>query len=241
MRTIKTATGPFPERPYYERADIEYIAMDALQSVSLLPTTPAPIRVERFIEKKFSIVPEYDDLTGGLLGFTEFGPYGPERVVVSRSLSEVGSRAAERMVNSTLAHESGHILLHGYLFALKHLEGTISMFEEDFGISGRTVLCREGTVSGSQSRDNCPKYDGKWWEFQANLVIGALLLPSPLVNMALDSLLSSRGRFGTRNLLAEKYEEAVNLLSEVFDVNPIVAKFRVDEIFPKLNAQQLTL
>ena len=241
MKTTKTPNGPFPERPYYERSEIESTAIDALSSVDLLPRSPEPVRVERFIEKKFRIVPEYEDLPGGLLGFTEFGRSSAERVVVSRSLSEAGSRAAERMVNSTLAHESGHILFHGYLFALKHLEGSRRMFGEDMEVSDRAVLCREETVSGSPSQPNGSRYDGRWWEFQANLVIGALLLPRPLVEMALDGILSSPSVLGMRNLLPERLEEAAQLLAEVFDVNPIVARIRIQEIFPNANQGQLTL
>ena len=72
-----------------------------------------PIRVDRFIEKRYRIVPQYEDILDGILGFTRFGAKGPEEVVVSRSLSEEGSRVAERRMNSTLAHEAGHMLLHG--------------------------------------------------------------------------------------------------------------------------------
>ena len=241
MKTTKTPAGPFPERPYYEHSDIEITAIDALRSVDLLPESPEPIRVERFIEKKFQIIPEYDNLPGGLLGFTEFGPNGTKRVVVSRSLSEVRSRAAERMVNSTLAHESGHILLHGYLFALKYLEGSRTMFGEDMGVSDRTVLCREENVSGSHIQPTRPRYDGRWWEYQANLVIGALLLPRPLVDMALGDVLTRPSVLGIRNLPPERNEEAIQLLSEAFDVNPIVARIRIQEVFPDANQGQLTL
>ena len=241
MKTTKTPDGPFPERPYYDRSDIEMTATDALRSVDLLPKNPEPIRVERFIEKKFRIVPEYDDLPGGLLGFTEFGRKGAERVVVSRSLSEAGSKAAERMVNSTLAHESGHILLHGYLFALRYLEGSRTMFGGDMGVSERTVLCREETVSGSHIQLSRSRYDGRWWEYQANLVIGALLLPRPLVDMALGEILSRPSVLGIRNLPPERNKEAVQLLADGFDVNPIVARIRIQEVLPDANQGQLTL
>ena len=94
------------ERPYYEDSDIESIAIDELRKVGLLPTTPQPIRVDRFIEKRYGIVPQYEDVPDGILGFTRFGAKGPEEVVVSRSLSEEGTIIAERWMNSTLAHEA---------------------------------------------------------------------------------------------------------------------------------------
>ena len=43
--------------------------------------------MDRFIEKRFNIVPQYDDVPDGILGFTKFGTKGPEAVVVSRSLA----------------------------------------------------------------------------------------------------------------------------------------------------------
>ena len=145
------------------------------------------------------------------------------------------------MVNSTLAHESGHILFHGYLFALKYLEGSRSLFGEDMDVSDRTVLCREETISGSQVQPSRSRYDGRWWEFQANMVIGALLLPRPLVEMALEGVLASPSVLGMRNLPHERHEEAAQLLSDAFDVNPIVARIRIQEIFPDANQGQLTL
>lgn len=241
MKTTKTTSGPFPERPYFERSEIELTAIDALRSVDLLPKSPEPIRVERFIEKKFRVVPEYEDLPGGLLGFTEFGRNGAERVVVTRSLSVAGSRAAERLINSTLAHESGHILLHGYLFALKFVEGSRSLFGEDTDVSDRTVLCREEAIPGSHVQLSRTRYDGRWWEYQANLVIGTLLLPRPLVAISLGDMLSSPSMLGITTLPRERHEAAAQLLAEAFDVNPVVARIRIQEIFPDAKQGQLTL
>ena len=149
MRMLRTQSGPFVERPYYEDADIESIAIDELSKVDLLPATPQPIRVDRFIEKRYGIVPQYEDVPDGILGFTRFGPKGPVEVVVSRSLSEEGTRVAERRMNSTLAHEAGHILLHGHLFALERRAGARSLFGDDLDEKKQTILCRPGTVADS--------------------------------------------------------------------------------------------
>ena len=72
MRRLRAATGPFQERPYFKDAEIERICLDALREVNLLPTSPEPIRVDRFIEKRFGVPPKYEDLPGGLLGLTIF-------------------------------------------------------------------------------------------------------------------------------------------------------------------------
>ena len=238
---LRMQSGPFVERPYYEDSDIESIVTDELNKVGLLPTSPAPIRVDRFIEKRYLIVPQYQDVRDGILGFTRFGAKGPEEVVVSRSLSEEGSRVAERRMNSTLAHEAGHMLLHGHLFALECRAGTRSLLRDDLDEKKQTILCRPGTVGFLNESASTHRYDGSWWEFQANKVIGVLLLPRQLVNEALDSLLLPPGSLGIRLLDDTRREEAVHGLADVFDVNPAVARIRVEELFPASAKGQLTL
>ena len=241
MKMLRMQSGPFVERPYYEDSDIESIVTDELSRVGLLPTAPEAIRVDRFIEKRYHIVPQYEDVPDGILGFTRFGAKGPEEVVVSRSLSEEGSRAAERRMNSTLAHEAGHMLLHGHLFALERRAGTRSLFGDDLDEKKQTILCRDGTVGSPNESAGTYRYDGRWWEFQANKVIGILLLPRQLVNKALDSLLIAQGHLGTRLLDDTQREEGVHLLADSFDVNPPVARIRLGELFPAPAQGQLTL
>ena len=241
MKMLRMQSGPFVERPYYEDSDIESIVADEFGKAGLLPAVPEPIRVDRFIEKRYRIVPQYDDVPDGILGFTRFGAKGPEEVVVSRSLSEEGTKVAERRINSTLAHEAGHILLHGHLFALQRRAGIRPLFEDGLDLDKQTILCRPDTVGFSSESTRTHGYDGRWWEFQANKVIGILLLPRRLVNMALDSLLLPQGRLGTKLLDATRREEGVHVLTGAFDVNPTVARIRIAELFPASTQGQLTL
>ena len=241
MRVLRTQSGPFVERPYYEESDIESIATDELSNVGLLPATPQPIRVDRFIEKRYGIVPQYEDVPDGILGFTRFGPKGPVEVVVSRSLSEEGTRVAERRMNSTLAHEAGHMLLHGHLFALERRAETRSLFKDELVEKKQTILCRTDIVADTPEGTRNRGYDGRWWEFQANKVIGVLLLPRQLVHEALDPILVSKGLLGIRALDDMRREEAVHRLADAFDVNPVVARIRIGELFPTSANGQLTL
>lgn len=57
------------------------------------PSTPGPIRIDRFIEKRFNVVHSYEDLGEGILGLTKFGPSGVKAIMVARSLEEDGSLA----------------------------------------------------------------------------------------------------------------------------------------------------
>jgi len=101
MKTFRAKTGPFAERPFYEAAEIESICAEELQKLKLYPSDPAPIRIDRFIEKRFGIQPTYEDLPKGLLGFTRFGAKGVAEIVVAKVLDEEGTVTAERRLRST--------------------------------------------------------------------------------------------------------------------------------------------
>ncbi len=236
MKTFKPVAGPFRERPYYELEEIERICSSELQAVGLYPDGPQPIRIERFVERRFGVTPEYEDLAPGVLGWTKFGPKGVEAIVVARALSEEQSRVAERRINTTLAHEAGHGLLHAHLFVLG--AETPSLFGRDGDVEPQRILCREesGVKTGTR-----PSYSGQWWEFQANQAMGALLLPKRLVGMALAEVLAPRGTLGERILPEDRREDAARLLTETFDVNPAVARIRVASLYPEIRLGQLTL
>ncbi|HEY1757853.1 MAG TPA: hypothetical protein VGG72_20960 [Bryobacteraceae bacterium] len=238
MRNYRTNSGPFIEKPFFKLADIESICSDELRKVDLLPATPSPIRIDRFIEKKFLIQPTYDALPDGLLGFTRFGKDGVEEIVVTKALDEEGTRPAERRLRTTLAHEGGHGLLHAHLFAF----GTRPdfLFGGQLASDAPKILCRDDAASGV-SGDAVKKPPYRWWEFQANQAMGALLLPQMLVAAALDTKLAAGGMLGMPVLPSKERESAVGLLSELFDVNPIVARIRLEALYPVSAEQQLTL
>lgn len=238
MRTYRAKTGPFVEQPFYEPPEVESICLDELQKLNLYPANPAPIRIDRFVEKRFGIVPTYEDLPSGLLGFTRFGANGVEEIVVSKALDDEGTRPAERRLRTTLAHEGGHGLLHAHLFVLGSRPG--SLFGGGLAKDAPKILCRDGGVPGSESGPyKAPPYC--WWEYQANLAMSALLLPSPLVGKALEPLLILRGLLNQPILDNGRRDTAIRLLAETFDVNPVVARIRLESLYPPAVNQQLSL
>ncbi|MDD5464911.1 MAG: hypothetical protein PHP73_00990 [Candidatus Omnitrophica bacterium] len=234
MKSFRTKVGPFAERPYYKLSDIENICNDELRKVDLLPSEPSPIRIERFIEKRFRIFPSYEDLPEGVLGCIKFGTKGVEEIKISKFLSEDGDKVSERRINTTLAHEAGHGLLHAHLFVLGL--PSQSLFENEV-VNTPTILCREGAVTGIGGKSN---YDGRWWEFQANRAMGALLLPRFLVQKSTETFLVSRGAMGIKTIEAKNRESVIKTLVDAFDVNPAVARIRIDEMYFRDNKNQLT-
>ena len=237
MKTYRSKTGPFSEQPYYELSEIEAICTDELQKLGLYPTSPSAVRIDRFIEKRFKVEPSYEDLPDGLLGFTKFGDKGVEQIVVAKKLDAEGTKSAERRLRTTLAHEGGHGLLHAHLFVLGARPG--SLFGDGLSADGPKILCRD---DGSDATDTTKrKAPYRWWEFQANQAMGALLLPKPPVLEALTGFLLPGGALGIPSLPDSRRSSAVQFLAETFDVNPVVARIRLEALFPIAASRQLTL
>ena len=234
MKTFRAKTGPFFERPHFELTEIERICSEALRKVDLLSKDPAPIRIDRFIEKRFGVAHTYDELPPGVLGYTRFGSSGVEEIVVASSLDQEDVEATRRRLRSTLAHEAGHGLLHAHLFALGERP-------QLFPVEGRgkesDILCRDDAVAAGPDKN----YDGRWWEYQANRAIGGLLLPRPLVIEAVRPLLETKGSLGAETLPPHRTGEAERALATIFDVNPVVARIRLAELFPSQTDRQMAL
>lgn len=234
MKNRRPSRGPFAEQPFYSDSEIELTCEDALKSVGYLPSAPEPVKIERFIEKYFKVVPQYDDLPAGVLGYSCFGASGMTSMHIAAALTDTGRVSDDRRVNTTLAHEAGHGLFHGHLFALA--TPGLSLFGSDADVTATKILCRDEQASSDGNRG----YDGRWWEHQAHKAIGPLLMPKALVKEAVRPFLVVMGLLGVEDIPAERREEAVLHLSDTFDVNRIVARIRLEGIY-KPSGAQLTL
>jgi hypothetical protein len=235
MRTVRTAAGPFAERPFYTDDEIERMCSDALAETGLMPREPGVVRIERFIEKRFNNAPViYERLPAKVLGFTEFGPNGVQAIHIAET-SDTSSKSEARRINSTLAHEAGHGLMHTHLFALGLDHG--GLFGNDPDVSSQRVLCRDEENQNVRSKR---RYDGRWWEFQANRAIGALLMPKEIFLLFMKQFVEERGTFGLPRLSSERRNEAIAAAANMFDVNPAAARIRVDGFFSDAS-RQLTL
>src|ERR1700686_1422839 len=230
MKTIRSKSGPTSERPHFKPSEIDRICADELRKQGLYPSSPEPVRIDRFVEKCFGVVPQYKELPNGVLGYTKFSKNGVDGIVISAALDLEGTKVAERRIRTTLAHEAGHGLLHAYLFALNIKP--LHLFDAD-SHSDHKILCRDVQDEERKGR----AYDGRWWEFQANRAIGGLLCPKTLVQEALKPFLVSIGSLGAVTLDEKRRDGAVRTLADIFDVNPIVAKIRINELYPAETGQ----
>ena len=119
---------------------------------------------------------------------------------MSRALDEGGTKVAERRLRSTLAHEAGTGCYTHTCFALG--EKPKSAFR-------RPRSHAEHSLPGShRCTGGRAQISGHWSEFQANRAIGALLMPKPLVDKAVQEFCVEAGKLGQRTLAAEKREAA---------------------------------
>ena len=158
-----------------------------------------------------------------------------QAIVVSRALSEEGGRIAERRINTTIAHEAGHGLLHAYLFILDSFP--ISLFENASDVTSTQIPCRDER----RLPEGRQRYDGRWWEFQANRMMSALLMPRELVRACLQDMVIREGHMGMEVLPDGPRKEATRMLADIFDVNPVVAQIRLLALYPANGRGQLTL
>ncbi len=232
MKTFRTKSGPFAQRPHFEPSEINRICDDELRKAGLYPASPQAIRIDRFIEKRFGVSHDYQELPEGVLGYTRFTKAGVEAIIISAALEAEKGKVAERRVRTTLAHEAGHGLLHAHLFALDDQPG--QLFDAD-SHADHKILCRDVKEGEVQKRS----YDGRWWEYQANRAMGGLLCPKGLVHDALKPYMRPIGSLGASVLDENRREDAIRNIAEAFEVNPVVARIRINEMFPPETGQLL--
>jgi len=232
MRTRRNTNSPFGMVLYLTRDEIDKMCEDALREAKFLPDKPATIKIDQFIESYFKCNLDFGtDLGADVMGFTFFSPKGaPVIVGVSPTLCD-GTQVNDRRVRTTLAHEAGHCLIHPILF-MPDID-TSSLFGTNVDVKNRRILCRKQDFEGGQ------RYDGRWWEFQANCAIGGFLLPTQLFRTACEKFLVPVGSLGMKEIPLGMRETAARELSGVFDVNPKVVTIRMNNLFPASRQQEL--
>ena len=84
MKTFKSPSGPFVEQPYYTPNDVEAICSDELQKLGFYPSDPSPVRIDRFIEKRFDLQPIKANAGNQKMVLVESGIQGQKLVQTTR-------------------------------------------------------------------------------------------------------------------------------------------------------------
>ncbi len=197
----------------------EAICDAELRSAGLLESGP-PVDIDRYVFNRFGITPEFEEMAP--LGATHFDPESgtPRRIILQKRLVMNESVSKQRRVRATLAHEAGHALLHWPLFRPR---------VETIGCTQSLRQLRPTSLDHPASgRCGTP---GCFCEHQANVAIGAFLLPLSLFRSALaeaEAEFSSGGRAGEAVHSDHRgwHDDVDYYLGDLFDVNPQVVTER---------------
>lgn len=231
---------PFLSKPFFPEARIERICTDALNAEGLMPPRPEAVRIERFIEKRFDLSIGYEDLQNrfgkGVMGACGFDRDGRvNAILLEISLEEENTRLAEKRLRSTAAHEAGHGLLHGPLFAERHAaeeqlqQGLINV-AECAGVIPSGFACRTPGDYSTKGR----RFD--WWEVQANMAMAALLLPRRLVDPFVREIMSvpMPKLPWTEKSPSWQIQDVARMVADKFDVSISMATYRIQDLHRSL-------
>ena len=167
MKWVRDKTGRFRQRPHYRPDELEQLCDDAMSRFLrdrhgrvAFPVSTGDLTV--FLERDVDDLDNGCDLEEGVDGLTVFFPRRRPQVKISSRLQAANY---ENRLRTTLTHEYGHVLLHGFLFALD--DGLGKLFEREPRETRNT--CHRDAIDAPASTD--------WMEWQAGYASGALLMP----------------------------------------------------------------
>lgn len=166
MNWTRDNSGRFRQRPHYLDKELEQICEDAICNLlrerhgnATFPVSTADLTV--LIEKHVDDLDSCSDLEDGIDGLTHFFPKKKPKVKISSRLQEP---YLENRLRTTLTHEHGHVILHGFLFAM---EDDLKKLFDGKPKDTRNTCHRDHMHGGSAD----------WMEWQAGFACGALLMP----------------------------------------------------------------
>jgi hypothetical protein len=225
----------FSRTPYSERT-LEIIAIDTLRRhESLLPKRPAPIPIDRLVEEMFGFNETYERLERGVLGEIYFGiEERPIAIRLARRLGNLRSsaRGLEQERRGTLAHECGHGIAHSKLFA-DSLRRERAPLLRGFADGQTHIACRERDLAAGSVRPAANSAAEIWLEWEANYLMGALLLPRHLVLQLLGPWIAGASDgIAPRYLPPRRQQTAIVTMSNTFDVAFDLAARRLTVLIP---------
>ena len=243
MREYHTSTGE--RRVWYDPAEIEAIMVDELSRAQLLPNSDQDdlsVDVEKFVEVYLGLpLDQHAELDTTVLGVTEFVPGKMPKISINRDLTGSALDAEDATPGlvgrwrATVAHEACHVLLHRMLFEIEDKQHSLFGSAERAATPRRLLRCLKRDVGFSRQVSD-------WREVQANLGMGALLMPKPILLEAVDK---GRLAVGAADRLiaagSAMHENLAAILARRFAVSKQAARIRLDALRIVHPADQRTL
>lgn len=225
VRHIADPTGRVSERSVFKPEEIDKTAQSLItgflrqqygKSVFPVKTDDLTVLIEQHVES----LDQYADLSAfgpTVEGVTEFRPKKKPIVSIAQALSE-DERRANRL-RTTLAHEFGHVILHGYLFVLTGLAAQQAL--NNTPTQGNKVICKRETIDRPKMVD--------WMEWQANYFSSALLMPVRYLKQTVEQFQQSTG---LQWILADSLQatQLVQAVQQQFAVSSDAARVRLSSL-----------
>lgn len=238
MKTYNTDYGIFYDRPFFLPNRLEEIAAQALEKAGLSDAEPGEIPIEDVLEECLGFGVEYSPLPEAVMGCAHFEPTGVVKIEIHESLSRSGDDPTlDRRRRSTIAHELGHGLLHTSLYK-QRFEFERRQADFDSSVPQRlNHACRSGDIRDSVGSPRAGS-NYSWLEWQANSLIGPLLVPSRALWRHLEPWTGRRDGIRSPHLSATAREEAIESTSGIFHVSRQLASIRFEGLFPEISEDQ---
>jgi Zn-dependent peptidase ImmA (M78 family) len=219
VKWTRDDTGRFRQRPHYLPDELESICDKAISGFLTekygqvrFPVTTSDITV--LIEKAVDDFDNGCDLGDGIDGLTHFFPHKKPQVKIS---SRLHAPHLENRLRTTLTHEYGHVLLHGFLFAL---EADLRRLFDGKPRDTRNECHRE-SIDGHRT---------DWMEWQANFACGALLMPaSTLTRVVREFRAAENLAFADIGLNSEAGNRLIRNVMACFQVSSDAARVRLEQ------------
>lgn len=221
MKWIVDRSGRFPQRPYYERAELdaicENIIISFLQNRYNKVTYPVSTNdLTILLEQHTSDLDLYADLSGigtDVEGVTDFIAGQKPSVRISENLQ---ASYLENRLRSTLTHELGHVKLHGALWSHHQM----SLFEVEQ--QGHSPRCKRETIITTQEVD--------WLEWQAGYTSGAILMPITPLTQVVRSLFEQANAISSLYVDSPLGQQLIGLVQSKFQVSSAAARVRLIQL-----------
>jgi Zn-dependent peptidase ImmA (M78 family) len=219
MNWTRDNTGRFRQRPHYTDKELERICEDAICSFlrgrhgkTTFPVSTADLTV--LIEQHVDDLDSYGDLQDGIDGLTHFFPKKRPKVKIASRLQEP---YLENRLRTTLTHEHGHVILHGFLFAT---DDELKKLFDGQPKDTRNTCHRDHMHGGSAD----------WMEWQAGFACGALLMPQTELTRVIKAFRDAENLlYADIGVTSESGKRLIARVMREFQVSEDAARVRLEQ------------
>lgn len=219
MNWTRDTTGRFHQRPHYLDRELEQICEDSIckflqdrHGKVIFPVSTADLTV--LIERDVADLDSYSELEDGIDGLTDFFPRKKPKVKIAARLQEP---RFENRLRTTLTHEYGHVILHGFMFALE--DDLKKLFDGKAKDTRNT--CHRDHIHGNPA---------DWMEWQAGFACGALLMPqTELVRVVKAFRTAEDLQYADIGVSSDPGKRLIQRVMDEFQVSQDAARVRLEQ------------